>query len=114
MDALAQEQAQHRLWKLKPEFESFRAFDALLENEFRPPEQHRKHLAVGVRNMVRFAVEQTPYYALLFAKLGLRPEDIDNPDDLAKLPTLTKHDLLEFQQDLQARSLPRGARTGID
>jgi len=110
IDVHAAELAEHRRWKLKPPHENFRAFDALVQNEFRPPEQHDKHLAVGVRNTVRFAAEHVPYYASLLAKLNLRADDITSPFDLPKLPALTKHDVLEYNEDLKARALPPNER----
>jgi phenylacetate-CoA ligase len=107
-DALAAEIEEHRKWKLRPQHENARAFEALVQNEFRPPEQHQAHLAVGVRNIVRFAAEHVPYYAKLFEKLGLGRQDLDTPEDLAKLPALTKHDILEYGQELRSRALPVG------
>ena len=107
-DAHAAELAEHRRWKLKPPHENFRAFDALVQNEFRPLEQHEKHLAVNVRNMVHFAAEQAPHYKQVLAKLNLRPEDIVSRNDLPKLPALTKHHVLEYNEDLKARALPPG------
>src|SRR4029078_11354161 len=75
-EALAAELAEHRRWRLKPPYENFRAFDALVQNESRPPEQHAKHLAHGVRQILRFAVDHVPYYKNLFAKHHLRLEEI--------------------------------------
>ncbi len=108
MDAKAEELAQHRLWKRKPGFESFAAFDTLLENEFISADEHAARTAAGVRGMVHFAVSQVPHYANLFARLGLRPGDVQSPSELAKLPALTKHDVLEHRDALRARSLPPG------
>lgn len=107
-DALAAELEEHRKWKLRPPYENFRAFDALIQNEFRPPQQHERHLAVAVRNIVRFAAESSPYYARLLERRGLKREDIETPADLSKLPPLTKHDLLEYREDLRSRALPVG------
>jgi phenylacetate-CoA ligase len=105
---LADEWAEQRRWRRKPEFESFQGFDVILENEFIPPEEHEARLVRQVRSLVRFAVEQVPYYARLFADRGLEADDIAGPQDLAKVPTLTKHDLIEFRDDLWARTLPPG------
>lgn len=105
-----QELEQHRRWRLKPQFASVRTFDQLLENEFRPREQHRAWEERAVRSMVSFAAVHTPYYAKLFQQLGLRPEEIDGPEALAKLPILSKFDVIEWGQDLRSRSLPPGEK----
>ena len=46
--------------------------------------------AARLRAMVAFSVEQVPYYRALFGELGLKPGDIQSPDDLALLPVLDK------------------------
>lgn len=112
MDALALELAEHRQWKLRPEFASLRVFDHLLENEFRPVAEQQEQLAARVRSMVGYAIDQAPYYARMFDRLGLRPSDIEGPEDLAKLPALTKHDLIESHYDLRARFLPPNEKAG--
>jgi hypothetical protein len=43
-----------------------------------------------VRDMVRFAYAQIPYYRKLFNGHGMRPDDIRSPDDFQRLPLLTK------------------------
>src|SRR5262249_17990676 len=88
MDALWHERKEHRRWRLKPEFESYRAFDMLLENEFLSPQDHATRLAKQVRSVVGFSAQYVPYYARMFAKLGLRADAVAGPDDLPKLPAL--------------------------
>lgn len=108
MDALERELRQHRLWRLKPRFANFRAYDQLLENEFRSPGEQDARMERAVRGMVHFAVANSPFYAALFKRLGITSNDVDGPDDLAKLPTLTKHDLLESAKELVVPRLPPG------
>lgn len=110
MDALERELRQHRLWTLKPEFANFRVYDELLENEFRAPADQAARMSRAVRGMVSFAASGTPYYAALFKRLGLTSRQIEQPEDLARLPTLTKHDLLEFAQEIRAPRLPPGEK----
>ena len=108
MDAFEREMEQHRRWRLKPQFAGFRAFDELLMNEFVQPETQRLRVERAVRGMVAYAVEHSPYYAALFRRQGLTPRDIGGPEDLASLPTLTKHDLLEEYGQLLVPQLPKG------
>lgn len=108
MTTLEQELEKHRRWKLKPQFASVRAFDELLENEFRPPERHEAWEGHAVRSIVRFAAVHTPYYVKLFESLGLRSDEIGGPDDLENVPILTKLDVIDRADDLRSRSLPPG------
>ncbi len=43
-----------------------------------------------LRQLVRHAYGNVPYYRRLFNDSGLKPDDIESADDLAKLPALTK------------------------
>jgi len=43
--------------------------------------------------LLKHAYKNCPYYSESFAKLGLVPEDIKTPNDLSKLPVLTKNDV---------------------
>ncbi len=110
MDALERELRQHRLWKLKPRFANFRVYDELLENEFRAPAEQEARMARAVRGIVSFAAAGSPFYAALFKRLGLTVKHIEGPDDLARLPTLTKHDLLESAKELVVPQLPPGEK----
>lgn len=110
MTAYDQELQQHRRWKLKPQFRSMRIWDQLLENEFRAPDQHDESEARAVRSMIRFAAEHCPYYATLFKRTGIRAEQIDGPNDLAKVPIVTKLELIEFFEELRSRVLPAGEK----
>jgi phenylacetate-CoA ligase len=49
----------------------------------------------GLRAILKHMVEIGHPYAVRMAKHGVRPEHINNYDDLALLPTTTKYDLLE-------------------
>ncbi|MEN3973789.1 AMP-binding protein [Emcibacter sp. SYSU 3D8] len=108
MDALERELKEHSRWRLKPEFANFRAYDELLKNEFLAPAEHQIRMARAVQGIVAFATAGTPYYASLFKRLGLTCRHIETPEDLAKLPTLTKHDLLEYSSQMAAPRLPPG------
>lgn len=43
-----------------------------------------------LQKFIKHAYEHTVYYKRIFDELGLLPEDIQNPDDLKKLPIITK------------------------
>ncbi|ABA58433.1 possible CapK protein [Nitrosococcus oceani ATCC 19707] len=74
--------------------------------------------AARLRRLIKFASQQVPYYRKLFAEAGIGPNDIRSPEDLPKLPFLTK-DLIRANMDVlkadNASSLVRfntGGSTG--
>ncbi|MDQ1318324.1 MAG: hypothetical protein QG588_1984, partial [Candidatus Poribacteria bacterium] len=52
--------------------------------------------------IIKHAYENVPYYRRVFNERGLKPRDIQNFDDLKKLPILTKEDVREHLNDLKA------------
>ena len=88
----------------------------LEKSQWWPSERHRESQVVALRSLVTYAFEQVPYYRRLAAELGLRPEDIRTPEDLAKLPLLTKdiihENLLNLLADDYPRSKMRSSWTG--
>ncbi len=71
--------------------------------------------------LVRHAYENVPYYKKVFDERGLKPGDIQNLDDLKKLPFLTRDIIRENLDDLKATNYPRkrlecvttGGSTGV-
>lgn len=46
-----------------------------------------------LKNLIKHCAEHVPYYQKKFAEYGIIPSQIQTPDDLKKLPTLTKEDV---------------------
>lgn len=92
--AKAQEWEKQPQWRLTPRFAALKIFDKLLENEFRSPDVAAEQTAADLRKIIRFAVEQTPYYAQLFRRHGVRADALHDPEALRKLPVLSKHDVI--------------------
>ena len=67
------------------------------------------------------AMKHVPYYRKLFRRLGFRPEKIQGPDDLQKLPYLSKDDIRDnptefLDERIPLKSLvriPTGGSSGI-
>jgi len=108
--ARAREWEKQRQWRLRPQFAALKIFDTLLENEFRSPHVQAEETARDLRRIVRFAVAQSPYYDRLFRRHGLNANDVREPEQLRKLPVLSKHDVLQFERELTSRALPPGER----
>lgn len=53
-----------------------------------------------LRRLIQHCYDSVPYYHNLFEKLGLRPEDIQNKEDLSKLPVLTKQIIRDNYEDM--------------
>jgi phenylacetate-CoA ligase len=71
-----------------------RHYDAFLQffDYSRDEVLHRQRLKL--RALLAHAYENVPYYRDLFDQLHARPEDIRTPEDLAKLPVLSRQDVL--------------------
>lgn len=71
--------------------------------------------------LMRHVYENVPYYRRVFDERRLKPSDIRTPNDLYKLPVLTKQMVRRFAKELRARNIGRhlyrvgrtGGSTGI-
>ncbi|MFC1846942.1 phenylacetate--CoA ligase family protein [Chloroflexota bacterium] len=57
--------------------------------------------------LLNHAYENVPYYRHIFTERGLKPKDIQDFNDLSKLPYLTKEIIRENIQDLIAQNYPK-------
>ncbi|MBN2332254.1 MAG: phenylacetate--CoA ligase family protein [Deltaproteobacteria bacterium] len=104
---LARELQQQSRWRLRPQCAGMTIFDTLLKNEFLlQEEQDRRHWQ-AVQQILRYCSRKIPYYKQLFKEAGMRRFDVDRPDDLQKIPPLTKLLLQECKDYLTPASLPR-------
>ena len=71
--------------------------------------EHRRDQAV--RETVTYAARHVPHYRELFRDEGLDPREIRGADDLARLPRLTREDVL--RDPARFRSDAREARDGV-
>ncbi|MCD4739554.1 hypothetical protein K8R43_00020 [archaeon] len=55
-----------------------------------------------LRIIIKHAYETVPYYHQTMKKQKLKPENIKQPDDLKKLPILTKQNIRQHRQQLQS------------
>ncbi|WP_456469181.1 phenylacetate--CoA ligase family protein [Archaeoglobus sp.] len=71
------------------------------------PEELEKLQNKKLRALIQHAYRNVPYYHRIFKKLELRPDDIQNKDDLSKLPILTKEDIRKNLDQLRAVNVPK-------
>lgn len=71
------------------------------------PGQLRVYQWERLRAMLKHAYAHTPYYRRQFDDAGLAPADIQSPDDLTRLPILTKEDIRQNISDMMATDIQR-------
>lgn len=108
--SLAAEAEAQRAWRVRPGCAPLDAPDRLLAHEFAPP----RAIALGqweaLQRLVAFCAAQVPYYRSLFRRIGLSPAALRAPDDLRRLPMLTKTEVQARADDLRSEHLPPGQR----
>lgn len=57
-----------------------------------------------LRQTIRYAYENVPYYRMVFDRLNLRPGEIQDKKDLMKIPVLTKELVFKHQEDLISKT----------
>ena len=75
-------------WRQRPVYRRWRRF--LDEAQFWPRERIVAWQLEKLRDLIRLAVTQTDGYRELYARAGVKPEDIRSLDDVRKLPFTTK------------------------
>ena len=58
-----------------------------------------------LKRLLEHAYKHISYYQKQFKKLGIRPEDIDGPEDFREFPFLTKDDIRNNLSDLKAKNI---------
>lgn len=77
-----------------------RQWKKLRREEFLPYAELLELQNAKLRRLIKHCYDSVPYYHKLFEKLGLRPEDIQNKEDLNKLPILTKQIIRDNYDDM--------------
>jgi len=79
----------------------------LQESQWWDREKLEEYQMQQLENLLKHAYENVPYYRKVFDKRGLKPKDIQNINDLKKLPYLTKEIIRENLQDFIAQNYPK-------
>jgi len=96
-------------------------YNFLQESQWWSKEKIEEYQMRELEKLLKHAYENVPYYRRVFDERGLKPKDIQNIDDLKKLPYLTKEIIGNNLKDLVAQNYPRsklqyvttGGSTGI-
>lgn len=106
MTSLAEEREAQGLWRLRPGREGIQKhFDALIENEFLPPETQHAHQVQRLSSFLGFCERHIPHYRDVFAGLGLKAGDVRDPADIQGIPFVTKEHLRD--RECRARLCPK-------
>jgi len=90
---------------LLPSYRVFRkTYKFLKKSQWWSKEQLEEYQLQQLSKLLNHAYENVPYYTKVFDDLGLKPEDIQDINDLQKLPFLTKDIIRENSGDLKARN----------
>jgi len=96
-------------------------YNFLQESQWWSREKLEEYQMQQLSKILHHAYENVPYYRRIFDERGLKPKDIQDLNDLKKLPYLTKEIMQENLKDLIARNYSRsklqyvttGGSTGI-
>ncbi len=80
----------------------------LEESQFRSPEEQAHHQFERLRALVAHAWDHAPFYRGLFAKHGIEPGGIESLDDLRRLPSVGKSEIIANRSGVQNSGLGGG------
>jgi phenylacetate-CoA ligase len=95
----------HEQLKRKP---TFRRLEELEHTQWLSPERLAEYQFTRLQRLLEFAYTHVPYYRAILDKHGLAAGHLESPDDLRRIPFLTRELVRTRFDDLRARaSLPR-------
>ena len=106
--SLAEELAEFRRWKPRPLAVGNPFFERLVRHEFQSTDEHRARETRNLSRLIGHAVAHVPHYRDLFHRLALAPEDFRHLEDLAALPILKKHEVIQNSDAFRSTWLPPG------
>ncbi|KUG14585.1 capsular polysaccharide biosynthesis protein [hydrocarbon metagenome] len=83
----------------------YSTYKRLVKNQWKPYAELRREQDKQLRQMISFCYGNIPYYHDLFKNLGLSPKNIQNIEDLEKLPILTKDIIKEHWEEFKPVNL---------
>ena len=96
---------------IPPRFRYGKAFwdtyNFLQESQWWSKEKLEEYQMKQLKKLLQHAYENVPYYRRIFDERGLKPKDIQDFDDLKKLPYLTKKDVKNNFNDLVAKNFSK-------
>ena len=81
------------LWTLKTKSPLVSYWKTLEDSQYLPEDVLLQKQWVKLKELINYVYHYNKYYKYLFNKAGVAPDDIRGPDNVAKLPILTKEDI---------------------
>ena len=81
-----------------------RYFRELEKSQWRPREKIRERQWERLARMLEHAYRQVPFYRRRFDQLGVKPGEVSNSEEFARIPLLEKKHLRDYQEELIAKS----------
>lgn len=100
------EEAEQARWRLRAPYAGVDWFVRLVAAEFAPPAERAAAERGSLARILAFAAGAVPYYADVFGRAGLHPDDIDGRAALPRLPVLDRATVLAQADLLEPRQLP--------
>jgi phenylacetate-CoA ligase len=88
------------LWELKTKSPLVSYWKKLEDSQYLPEDFLRQKQWVKLKEMINYVYHHNKYYKYLFDRVGVAPDDIQGPDDIIKLPVITKDDIRTNCDDL--------------
>ena len=76
----------------------------LRRSEWYETERLRDLQLYKLKQLIAYAYEQVPFYAKRFHAIGLEPEDVVSLEDLKKIPSLTRQDVIDHRHEMVDRT----------
>lgn len=76
-----------------------------IKNQWKTYDELKQDQEKDLKNMIRFAYKNVPFYHKLFNNLKLSPEDINKLEDLEKLPIINKDTIRQNWEDFKPINL---------
>lgn len=83
-----------------------KTYSFLKKSQFWSREKIKKYQLEQLKKLLIHSYENVPYYHKLFDKIGFRPYEFKDFEDLQKIPFLTKEIIINNFEDLKAQDYP--------
>lgn len=95
------------LWARRNRSLRLRYLAELEKSQWESPEALRERQWIALRRVVAHAFESCAYYRDQFRAAGVTPADLEKPEDIARLPTITKEEIQEHRDELVSDRYPK-------
>lgn len=90
------------LWQRRHHYEVLFYLHELEASQWYSPSQLRELQRKKLRKLLAHCSKNVPYYQKLFARLSLKPENLETAEDLQKIPILEKEELRKNIEQMKA------------